>query len=133
MLVRAVRVLAALHTTTAVAGAQVSERRAGAFAILVALVADRAPFVAAMRRFGTGTLARASQEAAVREGVASKAGLTVCRRDTSHAAMAGEVAARQGVGNAIGVFGALDALLVGAMRTQRTLRQRAARLRFGAA
>ena len=48
VLVRAIRVFATLHAAAAVAGAQGSERRRGALAIFVALVADLSPVVAAV-------------------------------------------------------------------------------------
>jgi hypothetical protein len=82
----AIGFFAALDATAAVARAQVTEGRARAFLVFVALITDQAPFVAAVGTARTIAVDRARLQAAIGQCVAGEAGRTVLAgqaRDTA--------------------------------------------------
>ena len=112
-----IRVLAAFDAAAAIACAQVTERRVGTLPIFVALVADRALFVAAVRIVGAVGFLVALGQAMPRQGVAGQALRTVSSYQAAHAAVALEIAALRGRGRAVCVGCALDTLFVDATQS----------------
>ena len=123
---RAVAFLAAFDAAAAVAGAQVTELRAEALAVFVALVANRAAFVAAVRVSRAIDVVIALAQAAIGKRVAAEIGGAIAGLQAGHAAVPDRLTARQTVDRAIGVAGALGARAIRTMQWRGTARQHAA-------